>query len=106
MEQAYFNFMAAVTICHDFGTQENKVCHYFHCGLSLLWAGAALLLTSLVAQLVKNPPAMQETPVRFLGWEDPRRRDTLATPVFLGFPDGSAGKDSSCNAEDLGSTPR
>ena len=27
--------------------------------------------TSLVAQLVKNPPAMQETWVRFLGWEDP-----------------------------------
>ena len=26
---------------------------------------------SLVAQLVKNPPAMQETPVRFLGGEDP-----------------------------------
>ena len=26
--------------------------------------------TSLVAQLVKNPPAMQETPVPFLGWED------------------------------------
>ena len=26
---------------------------------------------SLRAQLVKNPPAMQETPVRFLGWEDP-----------------------------------
>ena len=26
---------------------------------------------SLVAQLVKNLPAMQETPVRFLGWEDP-----------------------------------
>ena len=24
----------------------------------------------LIAQLVKNPPAMQETPVRFLGWED------------------------------------
>ena len=25
---------------------------------------------SLVAQLVKNPPAMQETLVQFLGWED------------------------------------
>ena len=25
----------------------------------------------LIAQLVKNPPAMQETPVRFLGQEDP-----------------------------------
>ena len=27
--------------------------------------------TSLVAQLVKNLPAMQETPVQFLGREDP-----------------------------------
>ena len=26
---------------------------------------------SLVAQLVKNPPEMQETWVRCLGWEDP-----------------------------------
>ena len=26
---------------------------------------------SLVAQLVKNPPAIWETWVRFLGWEDP-----------------------------------
>ena len=24
-----------------------------------------------VAQLIKNPPAMQETLVRFVGWEDP-----------------------------------
>jgi len=24
------NFMAAVTICSDFGAQENKVCHCFH----------------------------------------------------------------------------
>ena len=28
-----------------------------------------ILRASLMAQLVKNPPAMQETPVRFLGWE-------------------------------------
>ena len=26
---------------------------------------------TLMAQLVKNLPAIQETPVRFLGWEDP-----------------------------------
>ena len=25
---------------------------------------------SLIAQLVKTPPAMQETPVQFLGWVD------------------------------------
>ena len=29
------------------------------------------LRVSLVAQLVKNPPAVQETLVRSLGWEDP-----------------------------------
>ena len=28
-------------------------------------------MASLVAQLVKNPPAMQETWVQSLGWEDP-----------------------------------
>ena len=30
-EQVSFNFMAAVTICSDFGVQENKVCHCLHC---------------------------------------------------------------------------
>ena len=29
------------------------------------------LRASLIAQLVKNPPTMQETLVRFLGREDP-----------------------------------
>ena len=33
------------------------------------------------------------------------RRDRLPTPVFLGFPGGSAGKDSACNVGDLGSVP-
>ena len=31
----------------------------------------------------------------------PWRRDRLPTPVFLGFPCGSAGKESTCNAGDL-----
>ena len=33
------------------------------------------------------------------------RRDRLPTPVFLGFPCGSAGKESTCNVGDLGSIP-
>ena len=37
---------------------------------------------SLVAQLVKNPPAMWETWVRSLGWKSPWRRERLPTPVF------------------------
>ena len=35
---------------------------------------------SLVAQLVKNLPTMQETRVRSLGWEDPL--EGQPTPVF------------------------
>ena len=30
-EQAFLNFMAADTICSDFGAQEKKVSHCFHC---------------------------------------------------------------------------
>ena len=38
---------------------------------------------SLVAQTVKNPPAMRETWVQSLGGEDPWRRAGQPTPVFL-----------------------
>ena len=47
---------------------------------------------------------MQNTLVWFLGkisW----RKDRLLTPVFLGFPCGSAGKGTACNVGDLGSMP-
>ena len=37
---------------------------------------------SLVAQLVKNLPAMREIWVRPLGWDDPLRRERLPIPVF------------------------
>ena len=37
---------------------------------------------SLVAQLVKNLPAMWETWVWSLGWKDPWRRERLPSPVF------------------------
>ena len=56
---------------------------------------------TLIAQSVKNLPAMQQTQVQFLDWEDPLEKgDRLPTPVFLGFPCGSAGKESVCNAGD------
>ena len=44
-----FNFMAAVTICSDFGGQENKVCHCY-----------SIFASSVASQeviLVKNLPA-------------------------------------------------
>ena len=57
---------------------------------------------SLITQLVKNPPAMQE--IWFDSWvgEIPWRRDRLPTPAFLGFPCDSAGKEYSRNVGDLG----
>ena len=63
------------------------------------------LWASLVAQLVKNLPAMQETLIRFLGWEDSWERNRLPIPVFLGFFGGSDGKESACNVGDLRSIP-
>ena len=38
--------------------------------------------TSLVAQLVKNLPTMQETWVLSLGWEDALEKGMLPTPVL------------------------
>ena len=38
---------------------------------------------SLLAQKVKNLPAMRETWVRSLGWEDPLEEGMAPTPVFL-----------------------
>ena len=58
----------------------------------------------LIAQLVKNPPAMQKIPVRFLGWENPLEKGQ-STLVFLGFPCDSTGKESACNVGDLGLIP-
>jgi len=48
----------------------------------------------LVAQLVKNPPAMQET--QFSSWVGKIRwrRDRLPTPVLLGFPVAQLVKNS------------
>ena len=37
----------------------------------------------LVAKMVKNLPAMQETWVRSLGWKIPWRREWQPTPVLL-----------------------
>ena len=39
--------------------------------------------------------------IRKIHW----RRDRLLIPVFLGFPGGSAGKESARNVRDLGSIP-
>ena len=41
--------------------------------------------TSLVAQLIKIPPAMWETWVRSLGWEDPLEKGMAARSSILAW---------------------
>ena len=40
---------------------------------------------SLVAQLVKKPPATQETWIRSLGWEDPLQEGMATHPSILAW---------------------
>ena len=58
-------------------------------------------MASMIAQMVKNLPAMKETLVWFLGWEDLLEKGQAAHSSLLGFPCGSAGKESTCNVGDL-----
>ena len=51
--------------------------------------------------MVKNPPAMQETEVRFLGWEDPLEKEMATHSSILAWeipwteePDGLQSRES------------
>ena len=96
--------------------------------LDIYWA-------SLVAQMVKNPPAMHETWVQSLGWEDPLEKEMATHSSILAwripwaekpgglqsmgsqrvghnwvtftftYPSGSEGEEFACNAGDPGSIP-
>ena len=58
---------------YDWGTDTHDQLRRLLLSLLINFALRSILSdgASLVAQLVKNPPAMQETPVQFLGREDP-----------------------------------
>ena len=63
------------------------------------------LCNLMITVLVKNPPVTQETPVQFLGREDPLEKREATHSSTLGLPFGSAGKESTCNVGDLDSIP-
>ena len=76
-----------------------------HCPSSTIF----VIWTSQVAISGKEPTrqcrrfkrCMYNTWVGMISW----RRKLQPTPVFLGFPGGSVGKEFACNAWDLGSIP-
>ena len=55
---------------------NNQVSEHIH---HLTWS-------FLVAQLVKNPPAIQGTLVQFLSWEDPLEKGSATHSSILGLP--------------------
>ena len=67
----------------------------------ILWRKIAQLYYEAAIQKV-GFPVMQ---VLFLVGKIPWRRDRLLTPLFLGLPGGSDGKDSTFNVGDLDSIP-
>ena len=42
-----------------------------------------IIWASLVAQMVKNPPAVQETQIQSLGWEDPLEKEMATYSIIL-----------------------
>ena len=64
---------------------------------------------SHIAQLVKNSPAMQETPGsipglgRYTGEGIGYPLEWVLHGLYWGFSCGSAGKESACSVQDLGS---
>ena len=65
------------------------ICLHIHIYLFILCS--SLSGASLVAQMVKNPPSMQETRVPSLGWEDPLEKkngyllqfSNLENPIYI-----------------------
>ena len=51
----------------------------------IIFISRKLNFLSLIAQLVKNLCTVKETPVRFLGWEDPLEEGMATYPIILAW---------------------
>ena len=93
--------MASVTICSDFGAQENNVCHYFHCfPIYLPWSDGSRPAMILIFWMLSFKPAFSLSSFTFI-----KRLFSPSLRFVLGFFCGSAGKESTCSVGDLGSIP-
>ena len=74
--------MTAVTVCSDFGAQENKICHSFHFfPFSLPLSDGTRGFPG--GSVINNPPAMQEMWVLSLGGEKPLEEGFASHSSFL-----------------------
>ena len=61
-----------IRACHLYSASPEKEYYVIYNSFAIITFNGA----SLVAQLVKSPPAMQETPVQFWDWENPQEKRT------------------------------
>ena len=66
-------------------SSESRSLLQHHNSKASVFHRSAFFRASLIAQLVKNPLAMQETPVRFLGWEDPLEKGKATHSSILAW---------------------
>ena len=57
----------------------------FKCQIKSIYASLYVDRTSLIVQSVKNLPAMQETQVQFLVWEDPLEKEMATHSIILSW---------------------
>ena len=65
--------------------------------LGLLWFNGFIKRASLVAQMIKNPPAMQETWVWSLGWHDPPEEGMATHSTVLAWRIPCTEEPGSCS---------
>ena len=79
----FFKLLAVLGHCCMWAFSSCREGAPLRCGLSLQWL--LLLVASLVAQMVKCLPAMQETRVQSLGWEDPLEKEMATHSSILAW---------------------
>ena len=84
----YFLFLSLITCFLSYSSPT--LSFLFLLFLKIYWSIIRIQLATrfyirayLVAQMVKNSPAMRETWVQSLGWEDPLEEGMATTPIFL-----------------------
>ena len=78
----YFKILSLITVA-----AKKDMCNIIYSIIIyvILPTSLSFSMASLVTQLVKNLPAMQETPVRFLGWEDPLEKREVTHSSILAW---------------------
>ena len=81
LDSLFFTLSPAFIICRIFEDEIRSVEHHFICHLPFV----CLLWPSLMAQMLKNLPTMQDSWIWSLGWEDSLEKEKATHPSILAW---------------------